>query len=201
MVHRPTYGNGGGPRARNRRALSEGGRSEVFKSLIRDAGVQARLPPPVPRGPLAVIPPQSVPRWRLNNRPLTLPGMRLTDPVDGSSCMSLENKLALKDRPIEVIDAPPGFPLRSSKEPGADSALLVFVVDAASLGNRIGKIASSALEDRLTWVAYPKGGQLGTDLNRDSLAALLLGKGVRPVTQIAIDATWSALRFRPGGSR
>jgi len=115
--------------------------------------------------------------------------------------MSLENKLALKDRPIEVIDAPPGFPLRSSKGPGADSALLVFVVDAASLGNRIGKIASSALEDRLTWVAYPKGGQLGTDLNRDSLAALLLGKGVRPVTQIAIDATWSALRFRPGGSR
>ena len=130
-----------------------------------------------------------------------LRGTRLSEPVNGSTHMSLESKLALKQRAIEVIDAPPGFPLRSSKELGADSALLVFAVDAASLGRRIRQITTSALADRLTWVAYPKGGQLGTDLNRDSLAALLLGKGVRPVTQIAIDSTWSMLRFRPGDSR
>jgi hypothetical protein len=43
-----------------------------------------------------------------------------------------------------------------------------------------------------------KPGQLGTDLNRDSLAALLAEGGVQPVRQIAIDAVWSALRFRPG---
>jgi len=127
--------------------------------------------------------------------------MSLTYPPDGPDSMSLERKLALKNRPIEVIDAPSGFPLRSSKVRGADAALLVFVVDAASLGRHIGQVATSALADRLTWVAYPKGGQLGTDLNRDSLAAMLMGKGVRPVTQIAIDATWSALRFRPGGIR
>jgi hypothetical protein len=45
--------------------------------------------------------------------------------------------------------------------------------------------------------AYPKAGKLGTDLNRDVLAALLAGQGVQPVRQVAIDETWSALRFRP----
>lgn len=35
------------------------------------------------------------------------------------------------------------------------------------------------------------------DLNRDSLAALLGQRDVRPVLQVSIDATWSALRFRP----
>ncbi|WP_157746255.1 hypothetical protein [Micromonospora inositola] len=51
--------------------------------------------------------------------------------------------------------------------------------------------------DALTWVAYPKGRQLGTDLNRDTLAALLSQRGVQPVRQISVDGTWSALRFRP----
>jgi hypothetical protein len=39
--------------------------------------------------------------------------------------------------------------------------------------------------------------KLGTDLNRDRLAAALAGHGVQPVRQVSIDATWSALRFRP----
>jgi len=36
-------------------------------------------------------------------------------------------------------------------------------------------------------------------LDRASLAALLTARGMRPVRQIALDETWSALRFRPGG--
>jgi hypothetical protein len=51
--------------------------------------------------------------------------------------------------------------------------------------------------DRLAWIACPKAGKLGTDLNRDILAALVADRGVRPVRQVAIDETWSALRFRP----
>jgi hypothetical protein len=57
-------------------------------------------------------------------------------------------------------------------------------------------IVESALADRLTWVAYPKAGQLATDLNRDVVAALLIERGARPVRQIALDDVWSALRFR-----
>jgi len=40
--------------------------------------------------------------------------------------------------------------------------------------------------------------QLGTDLNRDSLAKLMIERGAQPVRQVAIDDVWSALRFRPG---
>jgi hypothetical protein len=54
------------------------------------------------------------------------------------------------------------------------------------------------IRDAVTRVAYPKARQLGTDLNRDSLAALPSEKGIRAMRQIAIDDVWSALRFRPG---
>jgi len=60
-----------------------------------------------------------------------------------------------------------------------------------------GPAIEAALRDKLAWIAYPKAGQLGTDLNRDILAKSLAGRGVQPVRQIAIDEVWSALRFRP----
>jgi hypothetical protein len=53
------------------------------------------------------------------------------------------------------------------------------------------------VSDRLAWVSYPKGGHLGTGLNRDLLAAALSAHGVQPVRQVSIDGIWSALRFRP----
>jgi hypothetical protein len=112
--------------------------------------------------------------------------------------MSLEGKLGLKDRPIRVVGAPEGFRLATKKTIPGESALLVFVTNRATLEGYLKTIAESAAADRLTWVAYPKGGQLETDLNRDSLARVLIAQGVRPVTQISIDSTWSALRFRPG---
>jgi hypothetical protein len=55
----------------------------------------------------------------------------------------------------------------------------------------------AAREDRLAWLLYPKNRQLGTDLNRDVLAALATERGAQPVRQVAVDAVWSALRFRP----
>jgi hypothetical protein len=87
-----------------------------------------------------------------------------------------------------------------------EAALLVFVLDRASRTTGKGSSARRpaagdrrpTTDDRLTWVAYPKSGQLGTDLNRDSLAALLIASGIQPVRQIAVDEVWSALRFRPG---
>jgi hypothetical protein len=114
--------------------------------------------------------------------------------------VSLESKLALKDQRLELLHAPSDFRLDRSGTGRGDPALLVFVADKASLENQIRRIVESAAADHLTWVAYPKGGQLDTDLNRDSLAALLMRAGIRPVTQISVDATWSALRFRPSNN-
>jgi hypothetical protein len=51
-------------------------------------------------------------------------------------------------------------------------------------------------QSRITWAAYPKARQLGTDLNRDILSTRLLGHGLDAVRQVAIDATWSAMRFK-----
>jgi hypothetical protein len=80
---------------------------------------------------------------------------------------------------------------------GDATALLVFATDRAALDAHRTRIVEAAASDQVTWVSYPKAGQLGTDLNRDSLAALLLESGIQPVRQIAIDDVWSALRFRP----
>jgi hypothetical protein len=45
------------------------------------------------------------------------------------------------------------------------------------------------------WILYPKGNK--ADINRDSLWPIVAEYGLRPITQVAVDDTWSALRFRP----
>jgi hypothetical protein len=45
------------------------------------------------------------------------------------------------------------------------------------------------------WVAYPKGGRV--DIDRDTLWPIVAELGLRPISQVAIDDVWSALRFRP----
>jgi hypothetical protein len=82
-------------------------------------------------------------------------------------------------------------------DPGAADAVVAFARNQAELGSVAAPAVEAARQDRLAWIAYPKAGKLGTDLNRDILAALLTGQGVQPVRQVAIDETWSALRFRP----
>lgn len=79
-------------------------------------------------------------------------------------------------------------------------AVLAFVVRAADVDDVGERALEAARDDRLAWIAYPKNRQLGTDLNRDILAALALERGAQPVRQVAIDAVWSALRFRPAGA-
>lgn len=52
--------------------------------------------------------------------------------------------------------------------------------------------------DGVLWISYPKkSAKVETDLSRDLFWKLMEGSGLRPVTQIAIDEVWSALRFRP----
>ena len=110
--------------------------------------------------------------------------------------MELDRKLALKGRRLQILGAPAGLRLSLANGSGSEVGLLAFVHDLKALQKIADVVVESAVADRLTWVAYPKRGKLETDLNRDSLAAALKKRGVRPVSQIAIDETWSALRFR-----
>ena len=82
-------------------------------------------------------------------------------------------------------------------DPAAADAVVAFARNKAELDSVAAPAVEAAREGRLAWIAYPKAGKLGTDLNRDVLAALLTARGVQPVRQVAIDETWSALRFRP----
>ena len=86
--------------------------------------------------------------------------------------------------------APPDNP---PAEPGDADAVVAFARNKAELDSVAAPAIEAARQDKLAWIAYPKAGKVGTDLNRDILAA----RGVQPVRQVAIDETWSALRFRP----
>lgn len=112
----------------------------------------------------------------------------------------LARKLNLKSgMGLRVVSRPDhvsleGLPIGPSS--GAD-ALLVFVRSQAEAEAQAPTIAGVATSGEIAWMAYPKGGQLGTDLNRDSLAALMRAHGVRAVRQVSLDDVWSLLRFRP----
>ena len=103
--------------------------------------------------------------------------------------------LAVLGQPRDVNLALPDDVTVVSDAASAD-AVLVFLASTAELGGARPAI-NAARADRLAWIAYPKGGQLGTDLNRDRLANLVRAEAAQPVRQISLDDTWSALRFRP----
>jgi hypothetical protein len=49
----------------------------------------------------------------------------------------------------------------------------------------------------MLWVCYPKGSKNSTDLSRDVLWKAMEENGLVGVTLVAVDDTWSAMRFRP----
>ena len=72
---------------------------------------------------------------------------------------------------------------------------IIFADDRATLRQMLDEQKEHLAAPGTLWIAYPKGNR--TDINRDSLWPILTEYGMRPITQIAIDDVWSALRFRP----
>ncbi|MFY2562463.1 hypothetical protein ACN469_33015 [Corallococcus terminator] len=115
--------------------------------------------------------------------------------------MSLAKKLNFKEgMKARVIGKPKGVDLDDVATTSSvkAEALLLFVPRMEDVDAKSAPVIAAAKEDRVTWVAYPKAGQLDTDLNRDILARRLEQEGIHAVRQVAIDSVWSALRFRPG---
>lgn len=117
--------------------------------------------------------------------------------------VDLTGKLQIKPgRSVLILDPPPGVALPASTvggDPDTAEVVIGFAVHRADL-DRLGPVVDAARADRLAWIGYPKGGRLGTDLNRDRLVEAVAGLGVQPVRQVSIDDTWSALRFRPAAA-
>ena len=88
----------------------------------------------------------------------------------------MSGKLQIKPgQSVAVLNAPPGLVLPGvpAAAIAADADVVVaFVTRRDDLPSAEQAIAA-ARADRLAWISYPKGGQLGTDLNRDRLAAAL----------------------------
>jgi hypothetical protein len=106
-------------------------------------------------------------------------------------------KLQLKPgQRLAVLGAPDDAPVTATGTLPDAEAVLAYVRMAADLDG-IEPVLEAARADRLAWIAYPKAGKLGTDLNRDRLAEAVTARGAQPVRQVALDETWSALRFRP----
>ncbi len=98
-----------------------------------------------------------------------------------------------------IADIPPTVTLADTLE-GEFDFIQVFVVKRAELEAAAQSLAAALKPAGLLWATYPKGKALGTDLNRDKVWAALQPAGLRPVAQIAIDETWSALRFKHDGA-
>jgi hypothetical protein len=103
--------------------------------------------------------------------------------------MSLEPELAwLADRRV----------VRDLSEVDAVRFALAFAYMKAELDALSAALAAKAEGDAVLWFAYPKrtSKRYKADFDRDHGWEVLRAAGFAPVRQVAIDADWSALRFR-----
>ena len=119
-------------------------------------------------------------------------------------------KLNLKDHTrIAVLNAPASFEpdlaalhgvtvVRDVADAGELGFALAFVTRQREVDSLGKAIAKSAKGDAVVWFAYPKGSskKYKSEINRDGGWKVLGTAGFEPVRMVAIDADWSALRFR-----
>ena len=81
---------------------------------------------------------------------------------------------------------------------GPFDAVMVFVPTSATLTTHSATAIAALKPGGLLWLAYPKKtGTMARDMYRERAWEAFTAHDWRPVSQIAIDDTWSALRFRP----
>ena len=110
---------------------------------------------------------------------------------------------------IVVLHAPASFEQELAKLPAMtihhdlESAAeadfwLAFVTRKSDVDRLAPQVARRAKGDAIVWFAYPKGTskKYTCDFNRDTGWDVLKGAGFDTVRAVAIDADWTALRFR-----
>lgn len=119
--------------------------------------------------------------------------------------MSIIRKMRLKAGPTFMLKVPKSCAMYfdaleqkntlAGKQPAAQAVL--FAQNKAVLDDIIPKLVPRLEGDAIFWVAYPKkSGGVSSDLTRDKGWDAMHSVGYEPVTQVAIDDNWSALRFR-----
>lgn len=120
----------------------------------------------------------------------------------------LAARLHLKTGRALVLNAPEGYlallePLPASVSlsagpgQGPFSFVLVFILSKAEMEFAFSKLKDSFARDAVIWFAYPKKNSgLSCDLNMMNSLEVLACDGYRPVASVAVNDTWSALRYR-----
>ncbi len=122
---------------------------------------------------------------------------------------ALAKKLKLKaGQRAAILNAPEGYlealrPLPDSVElidhvEGQFDWVQLFVKNKSEL-DRLAPQAIGALKpDSLLWISYPKGtSKIQTDLTRDKGWDTIQQAGLKWITLISVDETWSAFALRP----
>ncbi len=124
---------------------------------------------------------------------------------------SLIKKLGIKPgHKVLIMNAPDGYmqtlgALPEGAEVKTSAAgipnfdfVQLFVYNKADVDVHAMRAMQALKPGGLLWFAYPKkSSKVKTDISRDTGWKGLMSIGIRPVTLISIDDTWSALRFRP----
>lgn len=118
---------------------------------------------------------------------------------------SLLHKLKIRpDYSLLVLNSPEEY-LRTARQvevrPAAKKkydAVQLFVKNKAELEKHAPKAMASLQDDGLLWICYPKkSAAVKTDLTRDHGWDVVVNAGFQGVAIVAVDETWSALRFKP----
>ncbi|MEO1288264.1 MAG: hypothetical protein AAFV93_10885 [Chloroflexota bacterium] len=120
---------------------------------------------------------------------------------------SIAQKLLIKSGyTVRFINAPDDYESQIGELPDnvtltdSDSADVVqlFVSNISDLEQYVSTAINVLKENGILWISYPKkSSKVETDISRDVGWDVMDTHDYRPVMQVSIDDTWSALRWRP----
>jgi hypothetical protein len=106
-----------------------------------------------------------------------------------------DHRLLVLEPPADASALLPGVQ-RAPDRDHAD-AVLLFAQNQSVVEANARELRDCVRAGGIAWAAYPKRGSgTVTDITRDRGWGALAALGLRPVRQVALDETWSALRFR-----
>jgi hypothetical protein len=113
---------------------------------------------------------------------------------------SFDVQSLIVNAPIEFLRMIEGLPFetQSTGKKNHFDYMQIFATSKAELLQLLNEHLTAGKYDCLFWLCYPKGGgKITSDLNRNIVWETAAVKNIRPVTNVSIDETWSALRMRP----
>jgi len=121
---------------------------------------------------------------------------------------SVAQKLFIRENhTVLLLNAPKGYKKALGKLPKGVKIITksstpvdfiqLFAATKADMTRLFRQAKPLLKEGGLLWATYPKAGQMDTDLKREVVWECGQAVEMQPVSQIAVDAVWSALRFKP----